>query len=143
MKVIPIPRRGLGTFEYANFSRMAAIPTIANNHPIPEPNPNTVASPADANSLCCINKEPPNIAQFTAISGKNIPSWLYNDGEYFNWVITQREDGKIVGAINLKPNHEDDSVMFSYAIDNRFTGKGYMTEALTKVKEYDLQGDKI
>ena len=46
------------------------------NQPIPEPTPNAVASTIVPNSRCCINKAPPKIAQFTAISGKNIPSWL-------------------------------------------------------------------
>lgn len=87
------------------------------------------------------NKEPQTLDGVK--SYLNHVTQKYNDGEYFNWVITQREDGKIVGAINLKPNHEDDSVMFSYAIDNRFTGKGYMTEALTKVKEYALDKLKV
>ena len=39
MKVIPRPRRGLGTSEYWSFSRIAAIPTIASIQPIPEPKP--------------------------------------------------------------------------------------------------------
>ena len=67
----------------------------------------------------------------------------YDEGDYFNWVITQKEDGQIVGAINLKPNHEEDSVMFSYAIDNRFTGKGYMTEALATIRDYALNKLKV
>ena len=37
MKVIPRPRKGLGTSEYCIFSRMAARPTMANAQPIPEP----------------------------------------------------------------------------------------------------------
>lgn len=87
------------------------------------------------------NKEPQTLESVK--SYLNHVTQKYNDGEYFNWVITQREDGKIVGAINLKSNHEDNSVLFSYAIDNRFTGKGYMTEALTKVKEYALNKLKV
>ena len=39
IKVMPKPFRGAGTFEYAIFSLIAAIATIAKNHPNPEPNP--------------------------------------------------------------------------------------------------------
>lgn len=66
----------------------------------------------------------------------------YSEGDYFNWVITQKEDGKIVGAINLKPS-SDDSLLFSYAIDNRYTGRGYMTEALAVVRDYALEKLKV
>ncbi len=62
----------------------------------------------------------------------------YDDNDYYNWVITQKDTGKIVGAINLKVKAEEDSVLFSYAIDNRFTGKGYMTEALAVVRDFAL-----
>ena len=37
IKVIPNPFNGFGTLEYSNFSLIAAIPTIANSQPIPEP----------------------------------------------------------------------------------------------------------
>ena len=84
IKVMPIPRRGAGTFEYASFSRIAAMPTIASIHPIPEPMPYTVAVPTFGNSRCCINNDPPKIAQFTAINGKNIPNEAYKEGEYFS-----------------------------------------------------------
>lgn len=39
IKVMPKPFSGAGTFEYAIFSLIAAIATIAKNHPTPEPNP--------------------------------------------------------------------------------------------------------
>ena len=39
IKVIPSPFKGLGTFEYAIFSLIEAMATIAKNHPIPEPIP--------------------------------------------------------------------------------------------------------
>ena len=39
INVMPNPFKGLGTFEYYSFSRTAAMPTIASNHPIPEPKP--------------------------------------------------------------------------------------------------------
>lgn len=60
----------------------------------------------------------------------------YSDPNFYNWVITLMETGEIVGAINYKPNHKNDSVLVSYAIDNRHTGKGYATDAVNAVKVY-------
>ena len=74
IKVIPSPLSGFGTSEYSNFSLIAANPNIASNQPIPDPNPYAVAIPISAKSRCCINKDPPRIAQLTAINGRNIPS---------------------------------------------------------------------
>ena len=42
--VIPNPFKASGTFEYFNFSLIAAKATIANKKPVPEPKPKTVAS---------------------------------------------------------------------------------------------------
>ena len=74
MYVIPNPLSAGGIFEYLIFSLIAAIATIAKNHPTPEPKPYTVASVIFEKSFSCINNEAPRIAQFTAISGKKIPS---------------------------------------------------------------------
>ena len=43
--VIPKPFNPSGTLEYLNFSLIAAKAIIAKKKPVPEPNPNTVASP--------------------------------------------------------------------------------------------------
>ena len=88
MNVIPKPLKGPGTLEYLIFSLIAAIATIANNQPIPEPNPKTVASTIELYPLSCINNEPPKMAQFTAISGKKIPSEPYRAGENFSTIIS-------------------------------------------------------
>lgn len=63
----------------------------------------------------------------------------YADDCYYNWLITLRDGGKIVGQIILQVNERNDSVEFSYAVDNRYTGRGYMTEALETVKEFALE----
>lgn len=60
----------------------------------------------------------------------------YNDNEYYNWVITLKESDSIIGSVNLRVNNSKESVEFNYAIDNRYTNNGYMTEALARVKEY-------
>ena len=80
INVIPNPLSGFGISEYSNFSLIAAKPNIASSQPIPEPNPYAVAIPTSANSRCCMNNEPPKIAQFTAISGRNIPKEEYRAG---------------------------------------------------------------
>ena len=62
---------------------MAPIDTMASIHPKPEPKAYTVASHTSpiycelAGSMlmrCCIKSEAPMMAQFTAISGRKIPS---------------------------------------------------------------------
>ena len=47
-----------------------------------------VARPKVGISRDCMNKEPPSIAQLTAISGKKIPNELYSDGENFSTTIS-------------------------------------------------------
>lgn len=67
----------------------------------------------------------------------------YEDKNYYNWLITLKSTGQIVGAINLNVNLRNDSVMFNYAIDSCYTGRGYMTEALQKVKEFAFNSIKV
>lgn len=67
----------------------------------------------------------------------------YENKDYYNWLITLKSSKQIIGAINLHVNLRNDSVMFNYAIDNRFTGNGYMTEALLKVKDFAFNKIKV
>ncbi len=67
----------------------------------------------------------------------------YEEKNYFSWLITKKDDNKIIGAINLKKDNKEDSVLFSYAIDNRFTGRGYMTEALSIVRDFAIKKLKV
>lgn len=60
----------------------------------------------------------------------------YQNDNYYNWLITLKDDGKIIGSIKLRVEEANDSVEFNYAIDNRYTCKGYMTEALEIVKKF-------
>ncbi len=62
----------------------------------------------------------------------------YEKLDYYNWVITLKETKEIIGSINLKVEEINETVEFNYAIDNRYTNKGYMTEALNIVKDFCL-----
>ncbi len=73
---------------------------------------------------------------------KNISS-SYNASVY-NWVITKRDTKEIIGSINLKT--QDNGLLFNYAIDDRFSGNGFMTEALVAVRDFalkELEVDRI
>ena len=67
----------------------------------------------------------------------------YENPEYYNWLITTKDDKKIIGSINLNVRNHNESVEFNYAIDDRYKGKGYMTEALEAVKNYCLKEVKV
>ena len=67
----------------------------------------------------------------------------YNDLDYYNWLITIKDTNKIIGAIHLNVNNYNESVEFNYAIDDRYKGNGYMTEALKEVKNYCLNKIKV
>ena len=63
----------------------------------------------------------------------------YENDRYYNWLITLKGSGTIIGQIVLMVDERNDSVEFSYAIDKRHTGRGYMTEALARVKPFCLE----
>ena len=67
----------------------------------------------------------------------------YKNLEYYNWLITLKDTGNIIGSIKLHIDSHNDSVEFNYAIDNRYTGNGYMTEALIKIKDFALNEIKV
>lgn len=67
----------------------------------------------------------------------------YENKDYYNWLIILKDTNQIIGAINLNVNLRNDSVMFNYAIDNRFTRNGYMTEALEAVKDFAFNQMKV
>ena len=75
INVIPTPRNGFGILLYScRRSLMAATATMAMSHPMPQPAPAQHAVHTLGKSRCCMNSEPPRMAQFTAISGKNMPN---------------------------------------------------------------------
>lgn len=67
------------------------------------------------------NKKPVSLEEEKA-SLENIEE-KYKNKNYYNWLITLKDTKQIIGAINLNVNLKNDSVMFNYAIDNRFTKK--------------------
>lgn len=68
---------------------------------------------------------------------ENIDSKYLKD-DYYNWVIVLRDTNKIIGSINLRVEDINETVEFNYVIDERYSGNGYMTEALNLIKEYSL-----
>ena len=82
------------------------------------------------------NKEKKSIEEIKEILERKAER--YQNTDYYNWVITLKESGNIIGAINLNVNNYNDSVEFNYAIDNRYINNGYMTEALEKMKDFCL-----
>lgn len=73
----------------------------------------------------------------------------YQNLKYYNWVITLKDNGKIIGSINAIFDYfedEKDVPMFNYAIDNRYVNKGYMSEALKTVIDYffkEVKANKV
>lgn len=67
----------------------------------------------------------------------------YKEADYYNWLITLKKTNQIIGAVNFVVNSKNDSVRVNYAIDNRFTGNGYMTEALMAVKTFSFDKIKV
>lgn len=67
----------------------------------------------------------------------------YQSLDYYNWVITLKETDKIIGSINLKVEEINETIEFNYAIDNRYTNKGYMTEALELIRDFCLNELKV
>ena len=63
----------------------------------------------------------------------------YENLDYYNWLITTKEDGKIIGLITFNVFEVNETVEVSYALDNRYFNKGYMSEAVTRVKEFALK----
>ena len=54
-----------------------------------------------------------------------------------------KSNNKIIGAINLNVNNFNESLEFNYAIDDRYKGNGYMTEALSLVEDYCINEIKV
>jgi ribosomal-protein-alanine N-acetyltransferase len=49
------------------------------------------------------------------------------------WAIELKENGKMIGGIDIRLNHDDDKIGFGYVLNRSFWDKGYMTETLRTV----------
>ena len=49
------------------------------------------------------------------------------------WAIELAEGGKMIGAIDLRLEHDHDKAEFGYVLNRGYWGKGYMTETLAAV----------
>ena len=59
--------------------------------------------------------------------------------DYYNWVITLKDTGKIIGMITLKVEEVNECVEATYVIDDRYCNRGYMSEALERVIKYSFE----
>lgn len=66
----------------------------------------------------------------------------YNNKEYYNWLITLKDE-TIIGSIYLRVDNINDSLEFNYAIDKKHQSMGYMTEALNAVKDFAINRLKV
>ena len=66
----------------------------------------------------------------------------YLKDNYYNWLIVRKIDNTILGSINLKEK-EESVLSINYAIDNRYTYNGYMSEALELIKNYCFRELKV
>jgi len=60
------------------------------------------------------------------------------DGSALLWLITL-PDGNIIGEVQLQFYSHNDSAEVWYSMDERYQNQGYMTEALSAVRDYALQ----
>lgn len=61
----------------------------------------------------------------------------YDQGRCYRWGITLRQDGSLIGIIDLLAFDEArNTCFFAYMLAEAFWGKGYGTEALCAVLEY-------
>jgi ribosomal-protein-alanine N-acetyltransferase len=49
------------------------------------------------------------------------------------WAIEHKDNGKMIGCIDVRLKHEHDKASFGYVLNKKFWGNGYMTEALKAV----------
>lgn len=67
-----------------------------------------------------------------------IKEWIngYGDGEY-NWVIELKDTHELIGSITVIDIHKKDlNAEVGYCSSSKFWGKGYSTEALSKVLDF-------
>lgn len=61
-------------------------------------------------------------------------------GEAVGWIITRREDGRVMGAIGLRREKKVNNAEIGYTIDPGCWGQGYATEAARAVTDHAFAG---
>lgn len=67
----------------------------------------------------------------------------YLNLSYYNWVITLKENKKIIGSINAHYIDEEEKVIINYALDDRYKNNNYMSESLVEVLRFLKEKVKI
>lgn len=70
---------------------------------------------------------------------KILDSWIskYSEQEYYQWAITLKEYGKVIGSISLMNiNNENKSCEIGYCIGRNYWNKGITTEAFKQLIEF-------
>ena len=67
----------------------------------------------------------------------------YLNLSYYNWVITLKENKKIIGSINAHYIDEEEKVIINYALDDRYKNNNYMSESLIEVLRFLKEEVKI
>ncbi len=68
-----------------------------------------------------------------------LQNWIshYQDGDFFNWAIEWKNDGKVIGNISVVRLAEAiDEAEIGYCMCKRFWGQGIMAEALRAIEAY-------
>lgn len=62
------------------------------------------------------------------------------------WAITERKSGRVIGSIGLHPDEDrkfDDVRMLGYVLSEDCWGKGYMTEAASRLLRFAFEEKKL
>ena len=76
---------------------------------------------------------------------EKMSKWVKNYAEenYYHWGITCKEDGKLIGTINLRVDDENHSAETSYIVAPDHWNRGVMTEVLKRIMEFGFETLKI
>lgn len=63
----------------------------------------------------------------------------YSREDYYHWGIVCKEDGNLIGTINLKVDDDNNAAETSYIVAPDYWNKGVMTEVLKKVISFGFE----
>lgn len=72
---------------------------------------------------------------------EKMSKWVqnYSREDYYHWGIACKEDGNLIGTINLKIDEDNNSAETSYIVAPDVWNKGVMTEVLKKVISFGFE----